>query len=189
VGKVDRTLGEIHVAGNPHYLLDPLNAKIVADNVLRALVRLAPEAADAFRANARAFAERLDAALPRWQQAAEALRGARLAAYHKTWSYFARRFGPVVVGYCEPKPGIEPSPRDIRDLVETMAAQDARVIVHEPVYTPRIPLAVAREVERRTGRPVRVLKLPAHVGGTPEATDYLALFDVLIGALTRAVAG
>jgi zinc/manganese transport system substrate-binding protein len=186
-GPVDRSLGEIHVQGNPHYLLDPLNAKIVADNILRALGRLAPEASDQFRRNAQAFSERIDAAMPRWETAARGISGKKLAAYHKTWSYLARRFGLVIVGYCEPKPGIEPSPADIRQLVETMAREGARLIIHEPVYNPRIPQAVARDVERRTGQPVRVLKLPAHVGGVPEAADYFSFIDYLLAALGRAL--
>jgi zinc/manganese transport system substrate-binding protein len=187
VGRVDRSLGEIHIQGNPHYLLDPLNARIVGDNIVRGLVRASPEDAEYFRENAREFARRIDAALPRWEEAGKSLRAKKLAAYHRTWSYLARRFGLVVVGYCEPKPGIEPSPADVRQLVETLVREGARLIIHEPVYSPRIPLAVAREVERRTGRPVTVLKLPAHVGGAPEAKDYFAFIDYLLGKLVDAL--
>lgn len=189
-GRVDRSLGEIHIQGNPHYLLDPVNAKVVADNILRALVRQSPQDAEYFRQNARDFAARIDAALPRWeQQAAGGLRGKKVAAYHKTWSYLARRFGFAVVGYCEPKPGIEPSPADVRTLVGTMEREGARLIIHAPVYSPRIPQAVAREVERRTGQPVKVLKLPAHVGGVAEAKDYFALIDYLIARLAESLGG
>ncbi|MGH7324991.1 MAG: metal ABC transporter substrate-binding protein [Candidatus Rokuibacteriota bacterium] len=186
VGRVDRTLGEIHVQGNPHYLLDPANARIVADNIARGLSRVSPPDGERFRRNAADFAARIDAARPRWEAAARGLQGVRIAAYHKTWSYFVRRFGLVVVGYCEPKPGIEPSPADIQQLSATMAREGARLIVHEPVYSPRIPQTVAREVERRLGKPVTVLRLPAHVEGVPEATDYFTFMDYLIARLTEA---
>ncbi len=182
---VDRSRGEIHVQGNPHYLLDPLNAKIVADNILRALIRISPQDAAFFTRNAEDFKRRLDQAMTRWQEMARPLRGRKVAAYHKTWSYLANRFGFQVVGYVEPKPGIEPSPTDIRNLVETMVREKARVIIHAPVYSPRIPNAVAREVERRTGEKVRVQMLPAHVGGVPEAKNYFALFDYLLGKLNE----
>lgn len=182
-GRVDRSLGEIHVQGNPHYLLDPANLKIVADNVLRGLVRVSPDDAERFRKNARDLADRLDAALPRWLSAARPLRDRKVAAYHRTWSYLARRFGLTIVGYCEPKPGIEPSPADVQRLAETMAREGAGLIIHEPVYSARVPQTVAREVERRTGRSVRVLKLPAHVGGVPEAKDYFGFVEYLLRAL------
>jgi len=186
---VDRSRGEIHIQGNPHYLLDPLNAKIVADNILRALVRISPEDAGFFRGNAEDFKRRIDRAMVRWQEATKPLHGKKLAAYHKTWSYLARRFGFEVVGYCEPKPGIEPSPRDIRNLVDVMVREKARLIIHEPVYSPRIPNAVAREVERQTGHAVRVLRLPIHVGGVPEATDVFTMFDAICDRFDAAMKG
>lgn len=187
VGRVDRALGEIHVAGNPHYLLDPVNAKIVADTIRRGLVRVSPGDTEYFQRNARDFSDRIDAALVRWVEAAKALRGRKLAAYHKTWTYFARRFGLEVVGYCEPKPGVEPSPAELRHLSETMARTGARLIIHEPVYGARIPQAVAREVTRQTGQAVRVLRLPAHVGGVPEAKDYFAFIDDVLARLGEAL--
>ncbi len=180
-GRVDRSQGEIHIQGNPHYLLDPLNAKVVADNVLRGLVRVSPEDAAFFRSNAEDFKARIDRAMERWQEIARPLRGKKVAAYHKTWSYLARRFGFQVVGYCEPKPGIEPSPRDLRDLIETMKQAKATLIIHAPVYSPRIPEFVAGQV----GGKVRML--PAHVGGVPEAKDYFAFFDYLLKALVEAL--
>ena len=182
-GSVSRSLGEIHVQGNPHYLLDPLNAKQVADNIVGALVSVSPQDAEFFQANAADFKRRIDDAIPKWQEMAAPLRGMKLAAYHKTWSYFAQRFGLEIVGYVEPKPGIEPSPQDIRNLTATMVREKARLIIHAPVYHPRLPQAVARQVSDQLGSPVNVLQLPAHVGGTREVTDYFALFPHLITAL------
>jgi zinc/manganese transport system substrate-binding protein len=186
-GPVDRAMGEIHIQGNPHYLLDPLNAKIVADNILRALVAIAPPDAPFFEANATDFKRRIDDAMLRWHMMAAPLRGKKLATYHKTWSYFLQRFGLVAVGYVEPKPGIEPSPQDVRHLVNAMVREKARLIIHAPVYHPRLPQAVAQQVQRQLGEPVHVLKLPAHVQGVPEATDYFALFDYLLTALRDAL--
>ncbi|MFQ5946067.1 MAG: metal ABC transporter substrate-binding protein [Anaerolineae bacterium] len=167
--------------------MDPLNAKIVAANILRGLIEASPDDAEFFRKNAADFSLRIDEAMARWEVAARALRGKQLAAYHKTFSYLARRFGFDIVGYCEPKPGIEPSPADIRRLVETMVRKGARVIIHAPVYSPRIPRAIAQEVGARTGQPVRVMMLPAHVGGVPEAKDYFSFFDYLLAKLNEAV--
>ena len=186
-GPVDRSRGEIHIQGNPHYLLDPLNAKIVADNILRALIAVSPQDTAFFEANAADFKRRLDEAMVRWQQIAAPLQGKKLASYHKTWSYFLRRFGMEWVGAVEPKPGIEPSPHDIRNLADTMVRERVRLIIHEPVYPPRLPNAVAREVQRQLGEPVRVLKLPAHVEGVPEAKDYFAFFDYLLATLNAAL--
>ena len=184
-GPVDRSRGEIHLQGNPHYLLDPLNAKIVADSILRALVAISPADTEFFSANTETFKRRIDEAMVRWQAMAAPLRGKKLAAYHRTWSYLLKRFGLEIVGYVEPKPGISPSPLEIRNLVTSMARQDVRLIIHAPVYHPRIPNAVAREVINQIGEPVSVLMLPAHVEGVPEAHDYFALFDYILGTLNE----
>lgn len=182
-GSVSRSLGEIHIQGNPHYLLDPLNAKVVADNILRGLVAVSPQDAAFFEANAADFKRRIDESLPKWLDMAKPLRGAKLAAYHKTWSYFIERFGLEVVGYVEPKPGIEPSPQDIRNLTSAMVRGNARLIIHAPVYNPKLPQAVARQVSEELGSPVKVLKLPAHVGGVREVKTYFDLFPAIISAL------
>ena len=184
-GPVDRSRGEIHLQGNPHYLLDPLNGKIVADSILRALVAIAPQDADFFTANAEDFKRRIDEAMVRWQAMAAPLRGKKLAAYHRTWSYLLKRFGLNIVGYVEPKPGIAPSPLEIRNLVTAMARQNVRLIIHAPVYHPRTPRAVARQVIAQIGEPVTVLMLPAHVGGVPEADTYFALFDYILTTLNE----
>ena len=186
-GPVNRSRGEIHLQGNPHYLLDPSNAKIVADTILRALVAISPEDTDFFTANAEDFKRRIDEAMVRWQAMAAPLRGKKLAAYHRTWSYLVKRFGMEVVGYVEPKPGISPSPLEIRNLVTSMARQNVRLIIHAPVYHPRTPKAVARQVVAQIGEPVTVLKLPAHVEGVPEADSYFTLFDYILTALNKAL--
>ena len=184
-GPVDRSRGEIHLQGNPHYLLDPLNGKIVADGILRALVAISPQDADFFTANAEDFKRRIDEAMVRWEAMAAPLRGKKLAAYHRTWSYLLKRFGLDIVGYVEPKPGISPSPLEICNLVTAMVRQDVRLIIHAPVYHPRIPNAVARQVVDQIGEPVNVLLLPAHVEGVPEADNYFTLFDYILTTLNE----
>ncbi len=179
--KVDRSQGEIHLQGNPHYLLDPLNGKMVADNILEGLVRVSPENAEFFRANAADFKTRIDRAMQRWQEAARPLEGAKLVSYHETWTYLARRFGFKVVGYCEPKPGIPPTPNDLEKLIRIMKSQGVKAIIKAPVYPDKIPNFVASQ----TG--AKVYTLPAHVEGVAEVKDYFALFDYLIAKLNEAI--
>ena len=87
----------------------------------------------------------------------------------------------------EPKPGIEPSPQDMRNLTAAMIRVKARLIIHAPVYNPKLPQAVARQVSEQLGSPVKVLKLPAHVGGVREVKGYFELFPYVIHALMEAV--
>ena len=58
---LDRSKGDIHAAGNPHYTTDPLNGKIVAATITGAFCKLEPKSADYFRANLNKFEVRLQA--------------------------------------------------------------------------------------------------------------------------------
>jgi zinc/manganese transport system substrate-binding protein len=61
--KVDRSMGDIHPQGNPHYWLDPLNMRIVAKNVAARLSKLDPDNAEYYADRLKAFQARLDEAM------------------------------------------------------------------------------------------------------------------------------
>lgn len=62
-GSVERSLGDIHPGGNPHYLLDPVNGLRVARLLATRFADLRPESADTFVARYEDFEERLQAKL------------------------------------------------------------------------------------------------------------------------------
>lgn len=181
-GRVDRSLGDIHILGNPHYWLDPENGKRIAAAILGALSRLAPQDAPAFQRNYAAFVKQLDEAMARWQRQMEPYRGVKLVTYHKSWPYFARRFSLVVAGFVEPKPGVPPSPSDLASLIRRMKEEGVKLIVMEPYQSEAVPRRIAQE----TGATIVVL--PPSVGGEPGVDTYMALFDRIIEKLTKAIA-
>lgn len=181
-GPVDRRMGDLHLFGNPHYLLDPANAIPVSKRIAERLTELMPEHGETFAANLKAFLERLEVKMAEWTRRAEPLRGKNIATYHRTWSYFAKRFGLNVVGVIEPKPGIEPTPSDLRTLIRAMKAHPAPVIVKAPVYSDRWPKFVAENLDYE----VTIRTLGAHVGGDEGVETYFDLFDYLIDQLLDA---
>src|SRR5262249_49352528 len=68
---LDRSRGDIHAAGNPHYLVDPLNAKAVAQKIADTFCSLDSKSCETYRANAKKFIDALDAKLPEWQKKLE----------------------------------------------------------------------------------------------------------------------
>ena len=171
----------VHGFGNPHYWLDPENARPMTAAIAAALTRLAPAARADFDAHRRRFLERLDAGLLRWRAALASHRGARLVTMHDTWTYFAARFGLVIAATVEPAPGVPPSPAALGRLVERMRATGVRALVAEPYADPSLVQAVAA----RSG--ARAVTLVPSVGGDPEAADYVALFDLDVGRLAAAL--
>ena len=170
-----------HGFGNPHYWLDPENARPMTAAIAEALGRLAPAARADFDARRRRFLERLDAGVLRWRAALAPHHGARVVTMHDTWVYFAARFGLTIAATVEPTPGVPPSPAALGTLVERMRAAGVRVLVAEPYADP----SLVRGLTARTG--ARAVTLAPSVGGDPEAHDYVALFDVNVARLAAAL--
>jgi zinc/manganese transport system substrate-binding protein len=181
---LDRSQGDVHAAGNPHFLMDPVNATIVASNVAARFARLDPAAAESYRAGAARFSARLDAKLTEWTQALAPHRGARIVAYHNTWPYFARRFGVRVDLFLEPKPGIPPTPTHLAAVIRDMKRENVRVIFVEPYLNRK----TAETIARQTGATVLdVAEFPGGVKGA--GAGYLELMDHVVNSLARALGG
>jgi len=177
---VDRSMGDVHPTGNPHYWLDPRNGKIIAEKIAATLSELDPKNAETYRGNLAAFTKKLDAKWPEWQKKLESLRGAKIITYHKTYEYLAAAFGLEVIAQLEPKPGIEPSATHIAQLVQRAKEAGVKFVIIEP-YRPR---RSAEQVAEAVG--ARMVVLPDKTGSTPEAKDYFSLFDAIVRRLTEA---
>ena len=173
----------VHAFGNPHYWLDPENARPLTAAIVRALAALRPDDRPIFEANRARFLARLDAALPRWKARLAPWAGRRIVVVHDTWPYFARRFDLVIAAALEERPGVPPSPAYLAALTARMTATGVRVIIAEPGASG--PLL--RRLAADTG--ARVVTLAPSVGSDPEATDYLALFEVNVRRLAEAFGG
>lgn len=171
----------VHGFGNPHFWLDPENARPITGAILEALARLAPDGRREFEANRARFLERLDAGLARWSRQLAPYRGTRVVVVHDSWPYFARRFGLVVVAAVEPTPGVPPSPGTLGTLVQRMRETGVTLLLAEPSSN----ASLVRDIAARTG--ARAVTLVTSVGSEPAVTDYLALFDVNVQRLAQAL--
>jgi zinc/manganese transport system substrate-binding protein len=170
-GAVSRALGDVHPYGNPHYQLDPANAKIIARNIVDGLSRVDVADQAYFQQRLADFNRRIDARVAGWLQLMAPYRGAKIVTYHKSWDYFAQRFGLDVIGTMEPKPGVPPSPAHLAQLITLMQAQHCKLVIKEPFY----PENLTRVVGEKTG--AKVLTLPESPGGVPGTDDYFSFMD------------
>jgi zinc/manganese transport system substrate-binding protein len=179
---LDRSQGDIHPAGNPHFMTDPENAKIVARHIAEALGQLDPADAATFNANRDKFISELDAKLANWQKELAPFKGKPFVAYHNSWPYFAARFGLKSELFLEPKPGIPPSPAHLADVIVKMKAEDARVIIVDPYLNRK----TAETVARNTG--ATVVDVAQFPGGVKETEGgYIALMDYLVNSMAKAL--
>ncbi|HZV36126.1 MAG TPA: metal ABC transporter substrate-binding protein, partial [Verrucomicrobiae bacterium] len=141
---LDRSKGDIHAAGNPHFLTDPENARIVAEHIAAAFSQLDPKSASTFQSNLKRFTGELDAKMDQWQKLLGPFRGKEVVAYHDSWPYFAARFGLKIDLFLEPKPGIPPTPTHLADVILKMKEDKTHVIIVEPYQNRRTAETVAR---------------------------------------------
>jgi len=174
---VDRSLGDIHPAGNPHIHLDPRNIAKVGEVITSRLSEIDSRNADTYRARAEDFNKRWQQAMDKWRQQAQPLKGMPIVVYHKDMSYFINWAGMREAGSLEPKPGIPPTPTHLAELVEQMKRNPAKAVVYSPYNNP----GAAQFLSQRANIPV--VPLPFTVGGTPKAKDLFGLFDDTIERL------
>lgn len=176
-----RAEGDVHPHGNPHYMADPANAAPVARLIAERLKALDPEGAPVYESNLKAFETELASRLKAWSAAMAPFKGALYVSYHRDWTYFADRFGLVVAGEIEPKPGIPPTAAHTAHLIRTMKERGVKIIITDPWYEPRTAAFIAD----RTG--AKVLDLALFPGGVKGADDYFSTVDHNVTAVSDAL--
>jgi zinc/manganese transport system substrate-binding protein len=175
--RVDRSLGDVHPAGNPHLHLDPRNIAAVAAALGERMAAL--DAADAayFRERTRAFLERWRAASARWEKQGLPLKGVPVIVYHKNLTYLMAWLGMREAGALEPKPGLPPSAAHLNELLEGLKRAPAKAVVRAAYNDPR----PAEWLAAQAG--IAALALPYTVGGSDQAKDLFSLYDESLNRL------
>ncbi|HMJ88340.1 MAG TPA: metal ABC transporter substrate-binding protein [Candidatus Acidoferrum sp.] len=178
---VDRSQGDVHPSGNPHFWLDPENARAIATAITELLTCNDNANAAAYETNRKRFVDQLDKKIGEWKKTLEPYRGTKVVTYHKSFDYLLNRFGLELVSTIEPKPGIEPSATHIRTLVPRMKEAQVKLVLAETFRSKRTPEYLAKE----TG--ARALFLPSSVGAVPQAKDYFSLLDYDVSQIVSAI--
>jgi len=180
-GRVDRSMGDVHPLGNPHFSLDPGLAPLITQTILDGLARLAPEHRAAFEANRQAFLTRLDGEMARWTQTLSPFKGTKIVVFHPDFIYFLTRFGLVQAATLEDKPGIPPSPQHVVRLIRQMKDDKIKVILVEPWNDVKL----ARRVAEDAG--AKALVVASAVGAVKGADNYIAAIDFNVRTLAEAL--
>lgn len=175
-GKIDRSQGDVHALGNPHYLLDPMRGLDVARGISQRLATLDAANADTYRQQLADFEKRLrtccDACIVKLQP----YRGAKVFTYHKSLTYAMERYGLTVANTIEPKPGIPPSPSHIAAVIDQGTKEAIRVILTEKWNDRRVPSMIAGKLNGQ-----------AVVLTTQPDSDYVAFTQTVCDQLATAL--
>jgi zinc/manganese transport system substrate-binding protein len=178
---VTRAAGDVHALGNPHFMVDPIIAKTVAQHIAQSYSAIDAANAASYDANYKKFEAAINAKLQEWGTALLPFKGQNVVAYHDSWPYFAHRFGLNIDIFLEPKPGIPPSPSHLVEVIAQMKAKNVKVIIVEPYHDRKI----AEKAASATG--AKVIDFSQFPGGIPGTESYVKLIDVLVSRLAAAM--
>lgn len=111
-GPVDRSMGDVHPGGNPHFNLSPKALSEGAKTVFEALSRTRPEFSEDFQRGYKQFQEQmfsLHAAIEKKLKPLQSQNQPLIIEYHKDFSYFFEAYKIKSFGAIEEKPGVPPS--------------------------------------------------------------------------------
>jgi len=181
--ELDRSKGDLHAKGNPHFMTDPENGRHAAKRIAEGFAAVDPTHKTTYEQNLQAWLKLLDEKEAAWQKQLAPFAGTRVAAFHNSWPYFARRFGLKMDLFLEPKPGIPPSPAQLGIVLETIKREHIKVIIIEPYQSKHMAATVAAQ----TGATILdFAQYPGGIKGTEG--DYLVLIDKLVNSLAAALA-
>ncbi|MFH1276811.1 MAG: zinc ABC transporter substrate-binding protein [Candidatus Eisenbacteria bacterium] len=179
-GAIDRSGGDVHPEGNPHFTVDPAVYPALGEAVAERLSTLDPEGAAYYEERREHFTAHWMEALRGWRGRLGFLEGEAVVTFHQQWEYLARTFGLRILGKIEDRPGIPPTPRHLADLESTIAADGVRWILYSDLTYPDVPEKVAA----RTG--CRAVRLPQSVDSREGTKTLTAWFDTLVAAFDAA---
>lgn len=179
VANPDRSMGDVHGEGNPHYYTSPVELVQVARGILDRLVALDPAGRDHYMAGWAAFDARYRQREAAWRAALAPLQGARVVVYHESWVYLMEWAGLVQVAALEPVPGIPPSPAHVSKVLNTVRSRDVRFLIQEVYH----PTSLSRVFAQKSG--ARLVILPSMVGAEVSIQSVWDKFDRIVERLTQ----
>lgn len=161
---------------DPHFWLDPLNAKIMAENITAGLIEMDPENADFYQANANIYLSELDKLDQEFIDLFNRVKLNKIIyGGHFAFGYLSNRFNIEILSpYTGYSPDAEPSISSLAELINVMQENQIKVIFYEELVDPKI----ARTISEQTGANIEVLH-GAHNLSQEEMAQGLTYFDVM----------
>lgn len=146
---LDRSMGDVHAAGNPHVHLDPVRVQIIANKLSETLARLDPANRSNYEKKLASFTENWQNMIQQWAERTQHLKGKPIVVHHKNWTYLQHWLGLNQAAVLEPKPGIPPTSSHLSSLVSGLKANPAQVIVYASYQDSK----AANWLSKKTGIP------------------------------------
>lgn len=180
---IDRSEGEQHPLGNPHYNIGPQCGKIMAKNICDALCQLSPENKNFFEQRAKNYIFTIDSITNLLKERGNILKGINVISYHPDISYLCEFYGMKIVGYIEAKAGIPPTTKHLKGLESKGREKNVKIVIYNQSQSPKIPQKLAKNIN------CKAVEIANAVGAKKEIDSWLKLQEYNLNVLVKAVEG
>ncbi len=178
---LSRAEGDMHIFGNPHFQMNPENAKIMAGHILTKLEEVDPDNKAYYEQNAKVFLDQLDQKIKEWKDLCAHCRGEEIISYHDDIIYLADFLNLKAEEFLEPKPGIPPTPRHLQFLEEYVQKNKVKAIVLPTYYSRKEADKLAQKIG------AKVVTICQSIGEVAGTEDVFGFYDYNIRHLSEAL--
>ncbi|MFA6137838.1 MAG: zinc ABC transporter substrate-binding protein [Sulfurimonas sp.] len=174
---VDRSGGDVHPDGNPHFHLDPNNILILAGSVKEFLISIDSQNSAVYEKNYAQFSDMWNKKLDMWKSKMADKNALKVVQYHNVMAYFNHAYGLTSIATIEPLPGIPPSSKHTMELIELIKKESPCCILHDVYHDTK----TAEFISEKSG--IKVVTMPHDIGALENIEDLVSLFDYLTSAI------
>lgn len=179
-GPMDRSKGDLHAYGNPHFTSDPTNGMRMTATLARAMASADPANEKLYLDNAKKLIESLAEVASSLKTTLKPYAGLKVITFHGAWEYFARAAGIEVFATIEPYAGITPSPAQVQQLIDRAKQAGVKIVICETYNDRKLAQYIADQIGGK------MLVLPDHVNGTEAVPTYPSVFKHNASAIAEA---
>ena len=179
--QVDRSMGDVHAAGNPHVHLDPRRVARIARQLGDRLAIVDASHAQDYQTRTQDFLQRWQQRTAEWQSQVAPLKGVKVVVHHKDWVYLFDWLGIKEIATLEPKPGVPPSAGHLAKLKRQLESSPAKLVIRAAYQDANASNWLQEHAD------VTAVELPFTVGGSDKAKDLFGLMDDTVRRLLEAV--
>ncbi len=134
-----------HEGDDPHTWLSPVNAKIMVNNLLDAVVEIDPDNEEGYRENAQDYLDELDSLHLSVKEDLQSHHGRKFLIYHPSMGYFAHEYGLVQIGV--EREGREPGASGLIAVIEQAKEEGIHVVFVSPQFDESNAQTIADEID------------------------------------------
>lgn len=163
---------------DPHFWLDPDNAKRMVDEIVRKLSRADKSNAARFAANGAALKRELDTLTAELSAKLAPVKSLPYIVFHDGYQYFEKRFDLKAIAAITPSPERAPGARKINQIRAKIMSERAVCVFTEPQFQPEIVKTI---IDKTPARIATLDPLGAEIPDGPAA--YTTLLRSLAASL------